>query len=92
MNKKSVFSAMLVSLLALSLIVGLTSCGGSNPKALAKENYKLTMQVLEATTKLDFAKMNKLEQKVIEIEAKVEKLSGIDQGVYAMELARLSGF
>ncbi|GHV11737.1 hypothetical protein FACS189491_03510 [Spirochaetia bacterium] len=74
---------------ALSLMAILASCGGSDPKALAKQTYDIGQQALGAL--FDPAKAAKLTKKAADIEKKVAKLSEKDQAIYNEELARLAG-
>ena len=79
--------AAIVAMVLLAMFV-LASCGGSNPKALAKETIELTGQALGAM--FDPEKSADLEKKMKKLEAKVENLSEKDKKIYEEELTKLS--
>jgi hypothetical protein len=72
----------------LMTVLALSGCGGSDPKALAKQTYDIGMEALGAL--FNPAKTAELEKKLEEIEKKVAKLSPANQTVYNEELARLA--
>lgn len=78
--------AVIFTIVLLTMFV-LASCGGSNPKALAKETIELTGQALEAM--FDPEKSAELEKKMEKLEAKIEKLSEEDKKIYEEELLKL---
>jgi len=72
----------------LAVIVALASCGGSNPKALAKQTYDLGIQAIEAA--FDSEKTAEINKKSQALEAKINALSASDRAKYDRELALLS--
>ena len=74
---------------AVIVVFSLLSCGGNDPKALAKQSFDLLMQSLEAIG--NAKKTEELNKKAEKIEAKVAKLSAADRKIYEDELARLTG-
>jgi hypothetical protein len=87
MKRNRFFVAAMAAVLSFGLIV--TSCGGGNPKALAKQSYEISQQALAAL--FSPTKAAQLEKKAADIEKKVAKLSEADKAVYNEELARLMG-
>ena len=85
--KKSNF--IFLGLLALLVVTIFTSCGGNDPKALAKQTYDLGLQAVGAL--LNPAKSRELEKKAEAIQNKVVKLSAKDKAIYQEELLRLAG-
>jgi len=79
-NKPLIIAAL--GIIAVSII----GCWGANPKALAKQYFDLSNQYEETD---DNDKEVQLLKKMDQIEAKVEKLSDKDQGIYYDELDRL---
>ena len=78
-----------IIVLAAVILITMAACGSENPKALAKQSYDLSKQVLGAV--LNPQKTAELEKKTAAIEAKVAKLSEKDKQIYYDELERLSG-
>lgn len=80
-NKKwlSVFVILLISAFVLA------SCGGNDPKALAKQTLDLTVQLVSNPEKSDG-----IQPKLDAITGKVEKMSKLKQMTYAVELAQLT--
>ena len=78
-----------LGLAALLLAAVLTSCTGSDPKALAKETYELSQQTMASL--LNPVKTAELTKKALEIEKKVQALSDSNKQIYTMELAKLTG-
>ena len=81
MNKNRFY---VFSIIALILALVLAGCG-DNPKALAKQTYKLTQDVLSNPLKAVGGLV-----KAANIKKKVDKLSAADRQIYNEELARLS--
>jgi hypothetical protein len=75
--KKFVFKCFLVMFIIV-LAATFVSCG-NDPKALAKQTIELMDDPLKNAGKLT------------EINAKVQKMSPKDQGIYTQEVMRLSG-
>ena len=78
-----------ITVLVSVIVFSMASCGGNNPKALAKQTYDLGLEVMSSL--LNPSKTAELDKKAANIEAKVSKLSASDKAVYDQELARLSG-
>ncbi|MDR2784449.1 MAG: hypothetical protein LBB83_00890 [Treponema sp.] len=87
MKKNRFFILGMTALLAFGLVF--VSCGGGNPKALAKQSYEISQEALGAI--FNPQKAAELEKKAAAVEKKVAKLSESDKAVYVGELARLSG-
>ena len=77
----------LFGLLTLLLVMTVISCGGNDPKALAKQTYEISKQVEAAISNPQ--KAAELALKLKAIEEKVDKLSEKDREIYTAEYLRL---
>ena len=83
---KRTLKGILVALITVALVFSLVGCGGGNsPKALAKQSYDLFVIGRDGT--LTPAQ----EQKLKELNAKVEALSEADTATFRAEIQRLMG-
>jgi uncharacterized membrane protein YccC len=87
--RKNMWKPAGIIVLAAVIGLGVTGCGGGNPKALAKQTYDIGQQALAAM--FDPAKAAELEKKAADIEEKEAKLSEQDRAIYDAELTRLAG-
>ena len=87
MKGKRIFFAISAILLVLSIV--LVSCGGSDPKSLAKQVYDLTQKVQAASEQQDWDAIVKLGTEEEGLKAKVDKLSDADRAVFEEELSKL---
>ena len=76
----------LLAMLAISTALVLAGCSKTDPKALAKQTYDLTVEVMTNPLKAVTGMV-----KAANIGKKVSKLSPADKQIYTEELARLTG-
>jgi len=81
----------LFGIIVLATIIGITmvSCGGSDPKELAKQSYDLSIEAMNAL--FSPSKAADIAKKTASLEAKIAKLSASDKAIYDQELTRLIG-
>jgi len=87
MKKNKIIAIISVVLLVLTFV--LASCGGSNPKSLAKEAYELRMQRIAAYEEEDNDKLEALNEQDADHMTKFTNLSEADQAIYLEEYHRL---
>jgi hypothetical protein len=89
LNKAIPFANQIAcGLVVVLVVIIIAACSGSgNPKALAKETYKLSQQALSVGT--NPAKAANLLQKTQKVQAEVAKLSSDKNAIYLAELGRL---
>ncbi|GHT71492.1 hypothetical protein FACS1894110_24650 [Spirochaetia bacterium] len=87
MKRNKMMKGLLAAVLAASLVIGMAGCGGNNPKALAKEAYELSQQMIAASKDPD--KLAPLWEKAKAIEEKEKKLSEAEKEIYLEEVKRL---
>ena len=78
-------------IIALIAVIGLVlvACGGGSAKSLAKEVFDVGNQLAQAITDGDSEKIPALNEKMLDLTQKVNKLSNADKVKYAEELVKL---
>ena len=86
---KNVYRISALIIAAVIAAISFTGCAKKDdPKALAKQSYDLSKEIIASVSDLD--KAEKLTKEAVVISEKVDKLSSTDRVTYNFELARLA--